>query len=71
MCVISVYPSVTPMPLVGHEIILGGMWTTVVNCIFWKILDWIISKVCFSSKSKMSINFKPLLQTLLTLTKIK
>lgn len=37
----------------------------------WKILDRIISKVCYSSKSKLSIILKPLLQTLLTLTVIE
>lgn len=45
----------------------------IVKCYFCmgpisNVLDWIIPKVCFSSKSKMSIIFKPLFQTLVTLT---
>lgn len=37
----------------------------------WKLLDWIIPKVHFSSKSKMSIIFKPLFQILFIFTTIE
>ena len=41
------------------------------NSNIWKILDWMIPKVCFSSDSKMSIIVKSLFQTLLTLMMLK